>query len=410
MNCSPSTAARPTPPQVFSRLAVGLCALLVAGQLATVSPAAAGPPLEAPARAQASQLPVNLGTAGTYSVLGGTGVVNTGVTALGGDLGLSPRGAITGFGPGTGTVAGTIHDRDSAAVQAQVDRSAAYNDAKNRTGATPAPGDQIGRTFAPGLYNTGGSFLNTGNMVLDAGGNPDAVFIIQVPAAFSPGAASNVTLAGGAKATNLFWQVDGAVSIGEGSTYPGIFLVNGAITLGDGMDLKGRALSNGTVTLANNSVTEPQLGSEPRPVLRPDAAIKAPGSRLVGVGVYREGARQQVGRRLRGNVRSTSFAVRLQNRGNVADRITLQAPARQASFQVTYRLGGKNVTAAVRRGTFRTALLAPSRSVSLTMIVTRTRIARPGDRVVLRVLAGSVRAPAKRDVVYAKVRIDDLRR
>ena len=73
-------------------------ALLVAGQLASMSTAFAAPP----AAALAGATFVDLGTAASYSVLGGTGVANTGAgTVLSGDLGLSPGGVIAGFPPGT---------------------------------------------------------------------------------------------------------------------------------------------------------------------------------------------------------------------------------------------------------------------------------------------------------------------
>src|SRR5579862_3149631 len=50
--------------------------------------------------AYAAVLPVGLGTAATYSVLGATGISNTGNTVLNGDLGVSPINSIIGFGPG----------------------------------------------------------------------------------------------------------------------------------------------------------------------------------------------------------------------------------------------------------------------------------------------------------------------
>ncbi|MET1063106.1 MAG: hypothetical protein ABWX71_09445, partial [Aeromicrobium sp.] len=44
--------------------------------------------------------PVGLGTAATYSVLGGSAITNTLKTVLGGDLGVSPGTAVDGFPPG----------------------------------------------------------------------------------------------------------------------------------------------------------------------------------------------------------------------------------------------------------------------------------------------------------------------
>ncbi len=93
-------------------------------------------------QASAALATVNLGTAAPFGVLGATTVTNTGASVLSGDLGLSPGTSITGFPPGA-VVDGTIHDTDAVAAQAQVDLTAAYNDAKGRTPASsaiPIPG------------------------------------------------------------------------------------------------------------------------------------------------------------------------------------------------------------------------------------------------------------------------------
>ena len=96
-------------------------ALLVAGlALSSASPA------------HAAEATVQLGTAGSYAVLAGSAVTNTGPSVITGDLGVSPGAAVTGFPPGIVT-GGTIHAADAVALQAQDDLTTAYNDAAGRS-------------------------------------------------------------------------------------------------------------------------------------------------------------------------------------------------------------------------------------------------------------------------------------
>lgn len=53
--------------------------------------------------------PIDLGAADPFAVLAGTTVTSAGVSTITGDLGVSPGTAVTGFGPGIGTVSGAIH-------------------------------------------------------------------------------------------------------------------------------------------------------------------------------------------------------------------------------------------------------------------------------------------------------------
>jgi len=126
------------------------------------------------------QTAVSLGTAANFEVLAGSGVTNTGKTNVTGNLGVSPGTTVTGFGPGT--VSGTISTGvGSAAGAAQNDLTTAYNNAQ---GLTLCPinvsGDLGGLTLAPGLYKSTSSLAITGTLYLDAQGNANAVFILQI--------------------------------------------------------------------------------------------------------------------------------------------------------------------------------------------------------------------------------------
>lgn len=192
-------------------------------------------------------------SAASFSVLGGTGgVTSTGATSISGDLGVSAGQAVVGFPPGE--VSGKVHLGNATAEQAHLDRAAAYDDAASRAATTHFDGDLNGRTFYPGVHHTGAALSLTGTLTLDAQGDPDALFVIQVDAALDTAAASTVLLTNAAQPSNVYWQVAGAVGLGAGATFSGTILAAGGITLGEGALLVGRALSASTVTLANNPI------------------------------------------------------------------------------------------------------------------------------------------------------------
>ena len=234
MNDSTRSTRRRSTRTGMARFAFGLSGLLLLGPLAA-APATAAP---APA-ALAGATFIDLASAADYSVLAGTGVANTGAaTVLAADLGLSPSGAITGFPPGT--TAGTIHDKDAAAEQAQSDRQAAYDAAVAQPSTAAFAGDVAGTTFKPGVHTSVAAVTNSGTVTLDADGDPSAVFVFQIGAALSSAAASKVVLTDGALANNVYWQVVGAVSLGAGASFVGTFLAAGAISFGEGAKI-GRA-------------------------------------------------------------------------------------------------------------------------------------------------------------------------
>ena len=104
---------------VRSLLAWVLTVLIATGSIAVT-----------PCAANALAVPVGLGTAANFAVLGGASVTNTGPTIVTGDLGTSPGSAVSGFPPGI--LIGALHVADAVAAQAQADLVTAYNDAASR--------------------------------------------------------------------------------------------------------------------------------------------------------------------------------------------------------------------------------------------------------------------------------------
>jgi hypothetical protein len=208
--------------------------------------------------AASNQAAPALGGAGAFAILAGSTVTSTGATALTGDLGVSPGTAVTGFPPGTLT--GATHAGDAASAVGMTDLTTAYNDAAGRTLApVTVAGNLGGLTLPPGLYKSTSSLaISSGDLTLDAQGHPNAVFIFQMASTLTTTSGRAVVLSGGAKSTNVFWQVGSSATLGTTSAFKGTIMANQSISLKTGATLNGRALARiGAVTLAGNAVVTP---------------------------------------------------------------------------------------------------------------------------------------------------------
>jgi hypothetical protein len=202
-----------------------------------------------------AQAPV-LGTAANFALFSTNGAVsNTGLSQLTGNVGTN-NGASTAFG----NVNGLMHDNDGASFLAASDLLLAYNqlDAAIPT-FFPAALLGNGQTLTAGTYSIAESATLDGTLTLNAQNNANAVFIIQIEGAFSSTVASMVVLANNAQACNVFWKVEGLVSLASQTEMKGTIVANNAaINLSSGVKVEGRALSTtGAVTIDGSTVSTP---------------------------------------------------------------------------------------------------------------------------------------------------------
>jgi hypothetical protein len=208
------------------------------------------------ANVYATTVNVGLGAANLFAVLGGTAITNTGPSSINGNLGLSSGTSVTGFPPGI--VTGTIDAANAIAMQAQMDLTSAYNVAAAQPCGGVLTGQNLGgQTLTAGVYCFASSAQLNGTLILNAQGDANAVFIIQIGGALTTLSSSQVTMINGGTGNNVIWQVGNSATLGTASQFAGNILALSSITLDAGADIScGRALAlNGAVIMDTNDVS-----------------------------------------------------------------------------------------------------------------------------------------------------------
>jgi hypothetical protein len=202
---------------------------------------------------------VGLHSAASFSVLAGSTVTNTGPTTMFGDLGLSPGSSVTG----APLVLGQTHVDDAVAIAAKNDLTTAYNDAASRPSNGSAGTDLAGQTFLPGVRTASSSLLlSSGNVTLDAQGDPNAVFIFQIGSTLTTGSNTSVQLVNGAQACNVFWQDGSTATLGTGTRFVGTVMASASISATTAATIHGRLLAQtAAVTMDTNTITTSNCAS-----------------------------------------------------------------------------------------------------------------------------------------------------
>ena len=207
-----------------------------------------------------------------YVILAGSSISNVPISAITGNIGLSPAAGSFITGIGLTEITGTIYTCDATGPSGSVndatglttakgDLTTAYNDAAGRTctDIVLLAGNIGGLTLTPGLYKSSGSLeISSGDLTFDARGDANAVFIIQIASTLTTTSGRKVILSGGALASNIFWQVGTSATLGTTSVFKGTIMADQSITMNTGASIEGRLLARiAAVSLNGNTVVRP---------------------------------------------------------------------------------------------------------------------------------------------------------
>ena len=189
--------------------------------------------------ASASPL-VNLNTASSFGLLGGT-ISNTGTSVIYGDVGVKDgSGTITGFNPTGTTVGGTVFSPGAVASDNAFTDFVSALSATQLLASTQTYADlTLSRTFVGNnVYTFVPTDISTTsgiNLTFDAQNDPNEIFVIRTNGALTVNGAMTFTLVNQALAKNIFWIVgtDATVSVGSSGpiTFAGSILAGGSITI-----------------------------------------------------------------------------------------------------------------------------------------------------------------------------------
>jgi hypothetical protein len=197
--------------------------------------------------------PPPLGSLSGVGILAGSTVTCVTGGVVNADIDIYAGSALVGFGPCVLT--GATHLADAVAQQAQADLLVLHNTVFGLPCGTVIGTASIGggTTLPAGVYCSASTIDVTGNLTLDGGGNPNAIFVFQAGSSLT--GVGNIILIGSAQAKNVYWVNGASATIGVSSAWQGNILAVASITLNDNVTLLGRALTRiGAVTLGNNNV------------------------------------------------------------------------------------------------------------------------------------------------------------
>jgi hypothetical protein len=237
----------------------------------------------------ASPLNIDIATGEDFLIFTKNGVQNTGISDVAGNIGVRPETSafmylpcsqfsnggraygIDTAGPvGCSTTSATLSSDTSKLNLASSEIDSAFSDIRSRSADQTAGASEIGgRNFQAGVYRFNGAVTMASDLIIS--GSSSDIFIFDVTGAYAQ-SSGVMTLQGGAQANNVFWRIDGAVTIEADSGFTGNLFSLVASTLSDNVVLNGRLLSQTSVSLNSSNVDLVYIPYDPEsPVTLPES-------------------------------------------------------------------------------------------------------------------------------------------
>merc|ERR1719491_111362 len=107
-----------------------------------------------------------------------------------------------------------------------------------------------GLTFSPGTYvhPSAVGIPAATNVYLDAGGDPNAVFIFKMGSTLTTGAGVKIVLQNGAVPENVYWLLGSTLTTGTGNLLVGTITAGTSIAIGANTQICGDVIAQSSVT------------------------------------------------------------------------------------------------------------------------------------------------------------------
>jgi len=209
----------------------------------------------------------DFGQAGCFDLFTDSGQITNpgGSSSITGNIGCNGGGSDpTPYFPG---IPGTVDYRNSSTSSAALSISGlwlyANNDSLRADIVLSYPALLgYGLILTPHTYILDTNTLLTDTLLFDAENNTYAIFIVQVNGSLTTAPNSVIRIINQARAANIFWMVNGGVSLGANSTFKGTIISNnGACSVAHGVNLEGRLFAmNGPLSFSGASSILPVDG------------------------------------------------------------------------------------------------------------------------------------------------------